>query len=136
MVNIFTDGGARGNPGPSAVGIVVLENENKIASFGKKIGNTTNNSAEYQAVIFALDWLLENKEKLSGHSILFFLDSQLVYSQITGLYKIKDSKLRELLFKVREKEGELGIPVSYNLIPREKNKEADKLVNLALDNKI
>ena len=134
-LNIFTDGGARGNPGPSAIGIFIKdENGHRIASFGKKIGNSTNNITEYKAVIYALSWIIENKKELSEDvRIDFFLDSNLVYSQIVGVFKIKSSELRSLLFKVREKESEIRAPINYSYIPREKNKEADKEVNLALD---
>src|SRR3989344_1467906 len=134
-LNIFTDGGARGNPGPSAIGIFIKdENGHRTASFGKKIGNSTNNIAEYKAVIYALSWIIENKKELSEDvRIDFFLDSNLVYSQIVGVFKIKSSELRSLLFKVREKESEIRAPINYSYIPREKNKEADKEVNLALD---
>lgn len=136
-LNIFTDGGARGNPGPSAIGIFIKdENGYKIASFGKKIGVSTNNIAEYKAVIQALSWIVENKEKLSEDvRIDFFLDSNLVYSQIIGIFKIKNSELRNLLFQIREKESEINVPINYSYVPREKNREADREVNLALDRK-
>ena len=134
-LNIFTDGGARGNPGPAAIGIFIKdENGYQVASFGKKIGVSTNNIAEYKAVIQALSWIVENKEKLSEDvRIDFFLDSNLVYSQIIGIFKIKSSELRNLLFQVREKESEINVPINYSYVPREKNKEADREVNLALD---
>lgn len=134
-LNVFTDGGARGNPGPSAIG-VSIENQDKekIVEFGKKIGTVTNNVAEYKAVLEALSWISENKKQLEKDTkICFFLDSNLVCNQINGLFKVKDSRLRELLFSVREKEKETGYTISYQYIPREQNKNADKLVNLALD---
>ena len=134
-LNVFTDGGARGNPGPSAIGVFIKdESGREVAGFGKKIGVSTNNIAEYKAVIVALFWIIENKEKLSKDvKINFFLDSNLVCSQITGLFKIKNSQLRDLLFQVRQMESEIDIPINYSYVPREKNKEADKYVNLALD---
>ncbi len=134
-LNLFTDGGARGNPGPGAIGVYIRdENNRQIAGFGKKIGISTNNTAEYKAVVEGLSWILENKEKLSREvKINFFLDSNLVCSQITGLFKIKNSQLRDLLFQVRQIESDIDIPINYSYIPREKNKEADKYVNLALD---
>lgn len=137
MINVYIDGGARGNPGPAAVGVYIAdEKNNKIASFGEKIGIATNNVAEYKAVIKALSWLLENKGLIENGEINFFLDSKLIFSQICGLFKIKQAKLRELLFEVREKEAQLGIKIHYFQIPREENKNADRLVNLALDNKL
>jgi len=134
-LNIFTDGGSRGNPGPAAVGVSIKDDRGtKIAGFGKKIGVSTNNIAEYKAVIEALFWIIGNKEKLSKQAkINFFLDSNLVCSQITGLFKIKNSQLRDLLFEVRQMESEIDMPINYSYIPREKNKEADEYVNLALD---
>lgn len=137
MIKVFTDGGARGNPGPAAIGVYVVdENNKKICGFGKKIGIATNNVAEYEAVIAALSFFSEHREIVKDKKISFFLDSKLVCSQITGLFKVKDSNLRALLFSVREKEGELGTSVSYSYIPREENTKADQLMNMALDNKI
>jgi len=136
VLNIFTDGGARGNPGPSAIGVYV-ENESrkKIAGFGKTIGIATNNVAEYKAVIEALDWTIENKKDFSRDAkIYFFLDSKLVCSQIIGLFKVKNSDLRSLLFEVRDREAQIGLQIYYKHIPREQNAKADAFVNEALDN--
>ena len=133
-ISIHTDGGSRGNPGPAAIG-VFIEDENKtLAKIGKKIGETTNNIAEYTAVLEALSWVLENREKVKGSKINFFIDSQLIYSQIIGVYKIKNENLRKILFEIRKKEAEIKSQINYNNIPREKNKKADTLVNMALDN--
>jgi len=136
-INIYTDGGARGNPGPAAIG-VFIEGDNKVlVQIGEKIGETTNNFAEYSAVLKGLNFLLDNLKLLNKDSkINFFMDSQLVYSQIIGLFKIKNATLRDLLFKIKEKEAEIKLPITYNFVRREKNKNADKLVNLALDNKL
>lgn len=137
MLNVYVDGGARGNPGPAAVGVYIADEKNNIlCRFGQKIGAATNNVAEYKAVIAALSLLLEKKELWGHQQVNFYLDSQLIFSQITGLFKIKNPKLRELLFAVRQKEAELSLQVQYFHIPREQNKEADKLVNMALDNKL
>lgn len=135
LINVFTDGGARGNPGEAAIGVYITdENKNQLAGFGKKIGLATNNVAEYSAVLEALSWISENKEKLGKLTgINFFLDSNLVCSQIRGLFKVKNAKLRDMLFMVRQKEQEINIPIFYEYIPREKNKQADLLVNQALD---
>lgn len=132
---IFCDGGAKGNPGPAAIGVVVKDEKGKILTqFGKRIGETTNNVAEYLAVIEALEWIKENCSiaSLSHCSIVFFLDSRLIVNQLNGLFKIKDSHLRELLFKIRELEAEVGGNISYSLIPREKNWLADGLVKKTL----
>lgn len=135
---VFTDGGARGNPGPAAVGVFIVSEEKKeIAKIGKRIGFTTNNVAEYKAILEGLSFLGENRDRLKEYAnVLFFLDSELAFRQLSGLYKVKNKNLQELLFKIRVKEQELGIPISYSHIRREKNKIADKLVNLALDNKM
>lgn len=135
-IRVFTDGGARGNPGPAAIGVYIEDqNGKKLAEIGKKIGATTNNVAEYKAVIEALNWAFENQKMFARNTkILFFLDSLLVCSQINGEWKIKDENLRSLYFAVKQKEGELNLSVSYSYIPREKNKKADFLVNAALDN--
>ena len=135
-ISVFTDGGARGNPGPSAIGVYIEDDlGNVLAKIGKKIGEATNNTAEYKAVIEALSWLIENKGKIEDNTkINFFVDSQLVYSQIKGLFKVKAESIREYIFTVRKKESELGMKIEWAHILREKNKKADHLVNLALDN--
>lgn len=131
-LNIYTDGGSRGNPGPAAVGVVIKDQDNKIIQqYGQTIGKTTNNVAEYQGVISALEYLITNK--LKPESIHFFLDSTLVVNQLSGLWKVKDANLRELVIKVRQLEGTLNTPIKYTAIPREKNSQADALLNQALD---
>jgi ribonuclease HI len=136
-ISIFTDGGARGNPGPAALGVYIEdENKKELTRIGKTIGETTNNIAEYSAIVEGLSWALENKEKHNIGKIIFYMDSQLAYSQLTGLYKIKNSNIRDLVFKVRQIEQALNVPIFYNHIPREKNTKADFMVNLALDNKL
>ncbi len=138
ILNIYTDGGSRGNPGPAALG-VHIESETGIilASIGKAIGNGTNNVAEYSAIDAGLSWAIMNKIKLPHLSrINFFMDSQLAVQQLNGIYKIKNPKLRELIFLIKQKEAELDLPIYYSHIPREQNKKADRLVNEALDGRI
>lgn len=132
---VFTDGGARGNPGPSAIGVYIEDgNDKKILGFGKTIGIATNNIAEYKAVIEALGWIIENKKDLAKNAkIYFFLDSKLVCSQIIGIFKVKNTDLRNLLFDVRQREVQISFPIFYKYIPREENTKADMLVNQALD---
>lgn len=134
---VFCDGGARGNPGPAAIGIVIKDERDKIlTSFGKRVGETTNNVAEYLAVIEALEWIKKNKHLLSQSPdvlISFFLDSSLIVNQLNGLFKVKDSYLRELLVKIREAEAGVGGNISYFLIPRQKNWLADSLVKKTLE---
>ena len=107
-IHIYTDGGSRGNPGPSALGVYMTDDKGEvIAKIGKKLGITTNNVAEYSAILAALTYVLENKEKLEPERINFFMDSQLAYSQLVGLYKIKNDGIRQLMFEIRKKEAEL-----------------------------
>ncbi|MBI4029534.1 MAG: ribonuclease HI family protein [Candidatus Blackburnbacteria bacterium] len=131
-LKVFSDGGARGNPGPAASAFVVKDFQNNIIfKNAKKIGNTTNNIAEYTAVVMAMDWLVENKKE--NLAVNFFLDSQLVVNQLKGLFKIKNENLRRLVLLIKQQEVKLKGQVTYQHIPREKNKEADLLVNKALD---
>jgi len=127
---IHTDGGSRGNPGPAAIGVVIEQQGKVVASFGKQIGHTTNNVAEYTAVAEALKYL---KNKKGFSSIHFFIDSNLVVQQLNGTFKIKDGKLRDLAFSIKILEQEVGGVITYTAVPREKNKQADLQVNQALD---
>lgn len=129
MINIFCDGGARGNPGPAAYGFVVKVNETIVHKGQGFIGIATNNFAEYTAIIKALSWA---KDYYHGQNLRVYLDSQLATFQLSGLYKVKNAQIRQLVVKVREVETNFG-QVSYQHVPREQNKEADKLVNLVLD---
>jgi len=131
-IKIFTDGGARGNPGPTAIGVAIFgEESGKIMEkFGRVLGETTNNVAEYSAVIEALKWVASNLPP--GLEINFFSDSKLMVSQLNGLYKIKNHNLRLLILKVKELEMETGAKIFYHHIPREENKLADSLVNSCL----
>ncbi len=128
---VHTDGGARGNPGPAAIGVLVEGNGKTLASFGKRIGETTNNVAEYTAVVEALKHIKKESDKV--FQINFFLDSRLVVEQLNGRFKVKEPKLRELLAQVRILEQEVGSVIHYQLVPREQNTRADFLVNQALD---
>ena len=112
-------------------------NNNKVAGFGKQIGTGTNNIAEYKAVIEALTWIIENKKDLAKDTkVYFFMDSKLVCSQIIGIFKVKNSDLRNLLFEVRDREAQINFPIYYKHIPREQNVKADNYVNSALDTSI
>lgn len=132
VVKIYSDGGSRGNPGQGAIGFVVYEGKKEIYKKGEKIGHCTNNEAEYQAVIRALSYADKEIDKAQ---IKFYLDSELVVKQLNGEYKVKDQKLKPLFLKIKEKIINLGGTISFTHVSREKNKLADSLVNLALDNK-
>jgi ribonuclease HI len=130
---IFTDGGARGNPGPAAIGFVVKDDKGSVlAEKGKYIGEATNNVAEYQAVIEALKWIKKNLSSRPA-GLIFFLDSKLAVNQLNGLFKVKNYGLRNLIVEVRQHEREIGGNVAYRFVRREKNKKADALVNQSLD---
>lgn len=132
-LKIYADGGARGNPGPSAAGFVVIKKEKIVHEQSKYLGKGTNNEAEYAAVLIALEWLEENKKKLGGKKISFYLDSELVVRQLTGIYKVRSSNLKPLVKQVKVFEEKIGKEIKYFSIGREKNKLADSLVNKQLD---
>lgn len=136
---VFTDGGARGNPGPAGTGFVVKNSQGKtLVSQGKFIGQSTNNVAEYKAVVEALKWIKKNFSagQLSNFSIHFFLDSNLIVNQLNGYFKVKNKILRNLIIEVRKLENEIGGNVSYFFVPREKNRQADFLVNKTISENI
>jgi ribonuclease HI len=132
---IYTDGGARENPGPAAIGVVITQEGQILKKYDEFIGETTNNEAEYQAVIFALKKvkLLFGKKKAKQMEIEVCLDSELIVRQLNHQYKIKEENLQPLFIKVWNLMLDF-CQVSFKHIPREKNKEADRLVNQALDN--
>jgi len=128
---IYCDGGARGNPGPAGIGFVVNLEEKNVHSGSEFIGTTTNNVAEYMAVIAALSWLTNNHQNSSA--IKFFLDSSLVVNQLSNNWKIKNQNLKALHSKASLLMNKLKVPINFFLIPREQNSQADALVNKALD---
>ncbi|MGB9911474.1 MAG: ribonuclease HI family protein [Microgenomates group bacterium] len=120
---VYTDGGAKGNPGPGGIGFIVKDSKGKtIIKKGKFIGYTTNNKAEYIAVLEALKWLKENFSKREKFKVKFFLDSQLVVNQLNGNFKIKNENLKLLQKKIKELEKNISFSISYNFINRKKNK--------------
>lgn len=125
----FTDGGARGNPGPAAAGIVIKNEEGEtLKSFGVYLGEQTNNFAEYTALLEAL----KSAKDLGATEIDCFLDSELVVKQMKREYKVKEPALQKLFIKVHNA-ATFFKKVTYRHIPREKNKEADAEVNKTLD---
>lgn len=132
IFQIHTDGGARGNPGPAAVGVVIHKNRKLLHRFGQVIGEATNNVAEYRGVIEALKYM-QRIPKENDFELLFILDSVLIVNQLNGFFKIKDSHLRELFLEVKLLEQEVGGVIRYTTVPREQNREADFFVNQALD---
>jgi len=126
---IYTDGGSRGNPGPSAIGAIVGGKE-----YGETIGHTTNNVAEYSAVIFALKKAkqLLTKVKAKQTDVELRTDSQLLTKQLNGEYKIKDADLQPLFIEVWNLKQDFK-SVNFVHVMRENNKEADAQVNKALN---
>jgi len=128
---VYTDGACRGNPGIGAIAVVICdENENIIKKHSEYIGKTTNNQAEYMAILKAL-------EMAAGlaNEVVLFSDSENTIKQLKGVNKVRDMKLKPLFEKVKEKER-LFETVKYTYVRRENNKRVDKLVNKCLDKKL
>ena len=128
-LTIYTDGGARGNPGPAGIGAVVYNSAGqKIAEIANFLGVATNNQAEYQAVIAAL----KKAAELKADELDFYLDSELVVKQLKREYKVKNKDLAPLFLTVHNLSLNFK-RISYTHIPRERNQEADSLANQAMD---
>ena len=126
---LFTDGGARGNPGPAGAGAVLLDQKGQeVAAYSRYLGRTTNNQAEYQALIIGLEGALT----LKIARLKVWLDSELVVRQMNGQYKVKNPGLKPLYLKAL---GMLGSfeQVVIGHVPRARNKRADELANQAMD---
>lgn len=131
---VYTDGASRGNPGHASYGFTISDETRKlIYEEGKYIGITTNNVAEYTAVLEALRWIKENISE--SVEVELYADSKLVAEQLSGKWKIKHPNLKPLFEKIKILEIELG-GVVHTHVPREKNTIADQLANLALDKRI
>ena len=126
---LFTDGGARGNPGPAAAAYV-LESDDRtvLAAHGEAIGVATNNIAEYRALVAGL----EHARDLGVDELEVVSDSELVVKQMRGEYKVKNEALRELSLQAARLAREIG-DVQYTAVRREHNELADRLVNETLD---
>jgi ribonuclease HI len=132
---LHTDGGARGNPGPAAIGVVIdLEKDGEtevIAELGETIGIATNNVAEYRAIIRGL----EEAERLGADTVTCLLDSLLVVEQLNGNYRVKSADMKPLHARVQVLRQRFAL-VTFQHVSREQNLEADRLVNDALDGKL
>lgn len=129
-VHLYTDGGARGNPGPAGIGGILRDPQSGriIESFAQAIGQRTNNQAEYEALLEGLT----RAKHIGAQVVECFLDSQLVVEQLSRRYRVKDQSLAQLFVKVWNQTLDFQ-KVTFHAIPREQNQEADRLVNLALD---
>lgn len=130
---VHTDGGSRGNPGSAAIG-VVIEGTGEKKEYGEYIGVTTNNEAEYQAVIFALKKLkqLIGNDKAGTSQVVFYMDSELLVKQLNHQYKVKEANIQKLFLEVHNLQLDFE-KVEFKHVLRGKNTEADKLVNQVLD---
>lgn len=124
-----SDGGARGNPGPAGYGVVIQDQAGrKVAALSEYLGHQTNNFAEYQGLIAALEYAVEHKHK----ALKLVSDSELLVRQIKGIYKVKNSTLQELHGRAKELIAQLEwFSIDHAL--REHNREADELANAAMD---
>ena len=131
ILSIHTDGGSKGNPGPSSIGILIASPQGELQRYREDIGIATNNVAEYTAVSRAYDLIstLIKERSLIVTQLNFYSDSQLIVRQLSGIYKVKNPVMKTLVNQVKEKELLLGIPVTYTSVPREENTVADALVN-------
>ena len=129
MITANVDGGARGNPGPAGYGAVIADESGQVlAELYAGIGVSTNNIAEYRGLLAALEWALEH-----GHSRMHVRsDSLLVVQQMLGSYKVKHEGLIPLYRQARHLVARIG-HVTFEHVPRERNKEADRLSNLGMD---
>ena len=132
----FTDGAARGNPGEAGIGIIVKDEQGLVkATLKKYLGKTTNNIAEYTALLTLVEYL-KNSETLPCSELVVNTDSELIARQLNGEYKVKDAGLKLLYQKVKLQLASASFTFIIRHVPRSQNKEADKLANEAIDEKI
>jgi ribonuclease HI len=130
-LKIHTDGGARGNPGPAAIGVVIESGDQLVREVSATIGSTTNNQAEYQAVYAALI----AAQELGAQQVDVYADSELIVKQLRGEYKVKNKELGPWFVKIQALIKQVGL-VRLHVIRREDNVRADALVNQALDDQL
>ncbi|MFA6250602.1 MAG: ribonuclease HI family protein [Candidatus Shapirobacteria bacterium] len=137
VISIYTDGGARGNPGIAGYGFVLKNDTGDILYQGKKfLGVKTNNEAEYLGLIAALAYLTDHLSAYSPASLNIFSDSELLINQLRGRYKVKAPNLKPLFAAASDLIRHLSLPVSYRSIPRSQNCLADSLANQAMDSRL
>lgn len=133
---VYADGGSRGNPGPAAFGVVIYlgGQGGQKKEYAEFIGQATNNQAEYAGVIFALQKIkqLIGKEAAKHSAVEINIDSELLAKQVNGEYKITEHRIQELFLELWNLKIDFD-QVSFRHLRRERNKEADRLANLALD---
>ena len=131
---VHTDGASRGNPGPAAIGVVLEGPEIEKKIYCECIGKATNNVAEYKAIIFGLKKIkqLVGNKKSAGSSVHVYMDSELIAHQLNGRYKVKESNIQELFLELWNLRLDFE-NVVFEHVTRDKNREADKMANYALD---
>ena len=133
-LNIYTDGGARGNPGISGYGLVIQDQDKKtLYQEAKFLGIKTNNEAEYMGLVAALSWLVDHQSEFNPDAIHIHMDSQLIVRQIQGRYKVKAPNLRPLYQTATSLLNQLNSPYQFKDVRRESNTVADQLANQAMD---
>ncbi|HPN15386.1 MAG TPA: ribonuclease HI family protein [bacterium] len=130
-LQIYTDGGARGNPGPAGIGAVVVDKDTGrvLEEVAVYLGETTNNQAEYRAAIAALQKAVD----LGAKTVELISDSELMIKQARGVYKVKNADLAKRYLELKNLETQLGGRVQYRHVKREHNTRADALANQAMD---
>jgi ribonuclease HI len=131
-LHAFTDGASRGNPGESGIGVVVHDEKGKrVLSLRRYIGISTNNRAEYTALIT----LLERLDSIRCDRLIVYSDSELMVRQLSGQYKVREKRLKGFHRRAAALLAARPFATEVRHIPREKNREADRLANLAIDTK-
>ena len=135
-LTIHTDGGSRGNPGPAATGVAIIQaNGQTLHSFGRYLGIMTNNEAEYCAVVDALGWLIANLSSPLP-PLLFKLDSKLVVEQLAGRWRIKEPRLKVYAQQISQLIQTHHLSAQFTHVLRHLNKNADEQVNIAFDDQL
>ncbi len=136
-IDIYTDGGSRGNPGVAGYGVVIYDDQKNILyKEAKFIGIKTNNEAEYSGIIAALEWVKKNQDNYQITGLNFFADSQLMIRQLQGLYKVKAPTLLPLFAHSQQLLTQINLPAKFTDVRRDFNQLADQLANQAMDNRL
>lgn len=133
-VVIYTDGGSRGNPGPAGAGAAIFDGDVEVASVSKFLGIQTNNVAEYEALILSLACAHKKIDDIKKRNVIVRMDSELIVKQMNGMYRVKDTTLKEKHARVKELLSKHFGNVTFEHVRRAYNERADELANHAMDN--
>ncbi len=134
QLHLFTDGGARGNPGPAGIGICVKEGDITILEHAEYLGKQTNNWAEYQGLVRGLEEVARHYgDALKDRAVVVHMDSELIVKQMNGVYRVKDAELKKQHAKARALIDASFPHITFKHVRREHNKDADRLANEAMD---